>query len=239
MLANKILLPPIINSQNVSITHPTQQLHQLQSQQSHNNNIDIINNNNKKKISICSNCHTQSTPLWRRDTDSNLLCNACGLFKKLHNGRSRPVNLYIRKQSNAGTNSQYGYKFKIQKNTTPTTNTNLQHTSNNNTVQLQHSITNDSLLHPTNTTNTNTTSPVVLPPLRCTPADSNSNNIPGSITNNNNTTSSSFGSTDDLIALKRENESYKLQIGFLLQRCENLERQLNSNAVRHASTASM
>lgn len=38
----------------------------------------------------CSNCDTTTTPLWRK-TDAGInLCNACGLFLKLH-GKSRPV----------------------------------------------------------------------------------------------------------------------------------------------------
>ncbi|CED85493.1 GATA-4/5/6 transcription factors [Phaffia rhodozyma] len=41
---------------------------------------------------ICSNCHTTNTPLWRRDPDGNPLCNACGLFYKLH-GVVRPLSL--------------------------------------------------------------------------------------------------------------------------------------------------
>lgn len=42
--------------------------------------------------SICFNCKTDTTPLWRRDEDGNTLCNACGLFLKLH-GTPRPINL--------------------------------------------------------------------------------------------------------------------------------------------------
>ncbi|CAO1619523.1 unnamed protein product [Parajaminaea phylloscopi] len=38
---------------------------------------------------VCSNCTTTKTPLWRRDPDGKPLCNACGLFLKLH-GTIRP-----------------------------------------------------------------------------------------------------------------------------------------------------
>ncbi|CEP10945.1 hypothetical protein [Parasitella parasitica] len=34
---------------------------------------------------VCSNCDTTSTPLWRRSADDKVLCNACGLYLKLHN----------------------------------------------------------------------------------------------------------------------------------------------------------
>ncbi|KAK2630601.1 hypothetical protein QTJ16_001421 [Diplocarpon rosae] len=41
---------------------------------------------------ICGNCATSTTPLWRRDEVGSVLCNACGLFLKLH-GRPRPISL--------------------------------------------------------------------------------------------------------------------------------------------------
>lgn len=40
----------------------------------------------------CYNCSTKTTPLWRRDPSGNPLCNACGLFLKLH-GVVRPLSL--------------------------------------------------------------------------------------------------------------------------------------------------
>lgn len=41
---------------------------------------------------VCKNCLTSTTPLWRRDEKGAVLCNACGLFLKLH-GRPRPISL--------------------------------------------------------------------------------------------------------------------------------------------------
>lgn len=40
----------------------------------------------------CTNCHTRTTPLWRRNPKGEPLCNACGLFLKLH-GVVRPLSL--------------------------------------------------------------------------------------------------------------------------------------------------
>lgn len=56
----------------------------------------------KKPPLLCFNCKTQKTPLWRRDSHGNTLCNACGLFQKLH-GTMRPLSLktdVIKKRNN-------------------------------------------------------------------------------------------------------------------------------------------
>lgn len=55
----------------------------------------------------CTNCFTQTTPLWRRNPEGQPLCNACGLFLKLH-GVVRPLSLktdVIKKRNRGGGNS--------------------------------------------------------------------------------------------------------------------------------------
>ncbi|KAA1475739.1 hypothetical protein DENSPDRAFT_784052 [Dentipellis sp. KUC8613] len=49
----------------------------------------------------CYNCHTTATPLWRKDDEGKTVCNACGLYFKLH-GSARPISMksdVIRKRS--------------------------------------------------------------------------------------------------------------------------------------------
>lgn len=80
----------------------SQQKHLLQSGSSNSDESDNNNNNNgnnngnstsfNDKPTECHNCHTLKTPLWRKDPQGNTLCNACGLFLKLH-GTTRPLSL--------------------------------------------------------------------------------------------------------------------------------------------------
>uniref|UniRef100_UPI00358F2385 endothelial transcription factor GATA-2 isoform X1 n=2 Tax=Myxine glutinosa TaxID=7769 RepID=UPI00358F2385 len=41
---------------------------------------------------VCTNCHTTITTLWRRNADGDPVCNACGLYFKLHN-INRPLTM--------------------------------------------------------------------------------------------------------------------------------------------------
>ncbi|CAL1544909.1 unnamed protein product [Lymnaea stagnalis] len=41
---------------------------------------------------ICANCRTSTTTLWRRNSEGEPVCNACGLYYKLH-GVNRPMSM--------------------------------------------------------------------------------------------------------------------------------------------------
>lgn len=76
-----------------------------------NNNSNSNSSSSKNSIpTTCTNCHTQTTPLWRRNPEGQPLCNACGLFLKLH-GVVRPLSLktdVIKKRNRGGAAAAAG-----------------------------------------------------------------------------------------------------------------------------------
>ncbi|CAI2737364.1 unnamed protein product, partial [Dicrocoelium dendriticum] len=51
-----------------------------------------LNQSIKRSGQVCVNCGTSSTTLWRRNADGDPVCNACGLYFRLHKS-NRPINL--------------------------------------------------------------------------------------------------------------------------------------------------
>ncbi|ORZ02661.1 hypothetical protein BCR43DRAFT_481936 [Syncephalastrum racemosum] len=77
-----------------------------------------MNNQGKTK---CTNCQTTTTPLWRRNPQGQPLCNACGLFLKLH-GVVRPLSLktdVIKKRNRTSASAANGSKAKAKQQEVP------------------------------------------------------------------------------------------------------------------------
>ncbi|KAH9283408.1 Erythroid transcription factor [Echinococcus granulosus] len=52
----------------------------------------ILAHPSSRSGTICSNCKTSQTSLWRRAPEGDVVCNACGLYRKMH-GRQRPLTM--------------------------------------------------------------------------------------------------------------------------------------------------
>ena len=61
-------------------------------------NRPLVKSNNsrvsssKRGDAVCVNCSTSTTTLWRRNKEGAVVCNACGLYHKVH-GKDRPIEL--------------------------------------------------------------------------------------------------------------------------------------------------
>ena len=45
----------------------------------------LLQSTSRREGLSCNNCYTQTTTLWRRTAEGGTVCNACGLYQKLHN----------------------------------------------------------------------------------------------------------------------------------------------------------
>ncbi|XP_055852534.1 probable serine/threonine-protein kinase DDB_G0282963 isoform X2 [Episyrphus balteatus] len=78
----------------------------------------------------CSNCHTSQTSLWRRNPNGEPVCNACGLYFKLHNVK-RPLTM---KKDTIQTRKR---KPKGSKNVDKSSTSNNNNKNSNNANNLQ------------------------------------------------------------------------------------------------------
>lgn len=90
------------------------QLHQLSGKGNNDNN----QNPNQKDMS-CTNCGTLTTTIWRRNVRGEMVCNACGLYFKLH-GVNRPHSMrrdtiHTRRRRPKGDKSNRRRKCEISK----------------------------------------------------------------------------------------------------------------------------
>ncbi|EPY49674.1 iron-sensing transcription factor Fep1 [Schizosaccharomyces cryophilus OY26] len=77
----------------------------------------------------CQNCGTTNTPLWRRDELGNPICNACGLYYKIH-GIHRPVTMkkaIIKRRKRIVMHNNHGVTSQSSKQAAPQTSDEHKH----------------------------------------------------------------------------------------------------------------
>lgn len=75
---------------------------------------------------ICTNCQATTTPLWRRDGAGKTICNACGLYYKLHHVH-RPATMMrtvIKRRKRCPSSSNTNDKKRVTKSPSPPITTN-------------------------------------------------------------------------------------------------------------------
>lgn len=81
------------------------------------NNNKNQNNTQSSKDMSCTNCGTTTTTIWRRNVKGEMVCNACGLYFKLH-GVNRPHTMrrdtiHTRRRRPKGDKSGRRSKFSL------------------------------------------------------------------------------------------------------------------------------
>ncbi|EDS30572.1 GATAa2 transcription factor [Culex quinquefasciatus] len=96
----------------------------------------------------CSNCNTTNTSLWRRNQVGEPVCNACGLYYKLHNV-NRPLamkkdNIQSRKRKPKGSKNADGTASSSNSKSSNSNNSNSNNNNNNSTTNNNNNSSNSS-----------------------------------------------------------------------------------------------
>lgn len=92
-LAPRISPTPLLAPAPPIVTMHQPQQQQQQQQQHHQTKPPLsVQKEITQDCLVCANCQTTTTPLWRRDESGQPICNACGLYFKLHSVH-RPITM--------------------------------------------------------------------------------------------------------------------------------------------------
>ena len=81
------------SSQDIAVKATLPQYQNITSNTNESSSHATNNTNSGGESKIrCTNCNVEKTPLWRRIDGQNYLCNACGLYYRIHNCH-RPISL--------------------------------------------------------------------------------------------------------------------------------------------------
>ena len=75
-----------------------------------NNKTSLFQTTSRREGTICSNCKTSTTTLWRRNNSGEPVCNACGLYYKLHSVSSILYGPFWIKPMHSGPKSKILFK---------------------------------------------------------------------------------------------------------------------------------